>query len=101
MIIKSPYPDVAIPETAFTPFVLERASQLADKAALIDGPSGRVLTYGELLDGIHRVAASSAQRGFVKADVLGILSSNNPEYAIAFHAVSLLGGIVSPINPLY
>ena len=101
MIIKSPYPDVAIPETAFTPFVLQRASQLVDKAALIDGPSGRVLTYGELLDGIHRVAASLAQRGFVKGDVLGILSSNNPEYAIAFHAVSLLGGIVSPINPLY
>jgi acyl-CoA synthetase (AMP-forming)/AMP-acid ligase II len=33
--------------------------------------------------------------------VFGILSPNCPEYAIAFHAVATLGGIVTPINPLY
>ena len=33
--------------------------------------------------------------------MFGILSPNCPEYAIAFHAVATLGGIVTPINPLY
>jgi acyl-CoA synthetase (AMP-forming)/AMP-acid ligase II len=33
--------------------------------------------------------------------VLGIVSPNTPEFAIAFHAVATLGGIVTPINPLY
>ena len=85
MIIKSPYPDITIPDTAFTPFVLQKASSIPDKPALIDGPTGRTITYGELLDRIKRVAASLEKRGFGKGDVLGILSTNCPEYAIAFH----------------
>jgi len=101
MIIKSPYPDITIPDTAFTPFVLQKASSIPDKPALIDGPTGRTITYGELLDRIKRVAASLEKRGFGKGDVLGILSTNCPEYAIAFHAAAWLGGIVTPINPLY
>ncbi|HSE34457.1 MAG TPA: 4-coumarate--CoA ligase family protein [Pyrinomonadaceae bacterium] len=101
MIIKSPYPEVTIPNTAFTPFVLQKASTIPDKPALIDGPTGRTISYAELVDSIQRVAASLEKRGFGKGDVLGILSPNCPEYAIAFHAVSWLGGIVTPINPLY
>src|ERR1043165_175595 len=101
MIIKGPYPDVTIPETALTPFVLQRAPELADKPALIDGPTGRKVSYQQLADSISIVAHNLAQRGFKKGDVFGILSPNCPEYGIAFHAVATLGGIVTPINPLY
>lgn len=101
MIIKSPYPDVTIPETAFTPLVLHRARELGDKPALIEGPTGRTITYSQLEDQIRRVAASLDKRGFRKGEVLGILSPNIPEYAVAFHATALIGGIVTPINPLY
>jgi acyl-CoA synthetase (AMP-forming)/AMP-acid ligase II len=101
MIIKGPYPDVSIPKTALTPFVLHRAEELANKPALIDGPSGRAITYTQLADAISIVAHNLSERGFKKGDVLGILSPNCPEYAIAFHAVATLGGIVTPINPLY
>lgn len=101
MIIKGPYPDTTIPETALTPFVMHRAKELGNKPALIDGPTGRVVTYGQLADSISIVAHNLAQRGFRKGDVCGILSPNCPEYGIAFHAVATLGGIVTPINPLY
>jgi len=101
MIIKGPYPDIAIPETALTPFALRRVMELADKPALIDGPTGRKITYQELADSISIVAHNLSQRGFKKGDVFGILSLNCPEYAIAFHAVATLGGIVTLINPLY
>jgi acyl-CoA synthetase (AMP-forming)/AMP-acid ligase II len=101
MIIKGPYPDVDIPETALTPFVLHRAKELADKPALIEGPSGRTLTYSQLADSISIAAHNLRERGFRKGDVFGILSPNCPEYAIAFHATATLGGIVTPINPLY
>ncbi|HEX7771195.1 MAG TPA: AMP-binding protein [Pyrinomonadaceae bacterium] len=101
MIIKGPYQDVSIPETALTPFVLHRARELGDKPALIDGPTGRKVSYNELADAIAIAAYNLAQRGFKKGDVFGILSPNCPEYAIAFHAVATLGGIVTPINPLY
>src|SRR5215203_2017669 len=101
MIIKGPYPDMSIPETALTPFVLHRAKELGDKPALIDGPTGRTITFARLAGLISIAAYNLAQRGFKKGEVLGIVSPNCPEYAIAFHAVATLGGIVTPINPLY
>jgi acyl-CoA synthetase (AMP-forming)/AMP-acid ligase II len=101
MIIKGPYQDVSIPEIALTPFVMHRARELGDKPALIDGPTGHKVSYSELADSIAIAAHNLAQRGFKKGDVFGILSPNCPEYAVAFHAVATLGGIVTPINPLY
>jgi acyl-CoA synthetase (AMP-forming)/AMP-acid ligase II len=101
MIIKGPYPDVEIPEIALTPLVLRRASELQNKPALIDGPSGRTITYAQLADFIAIAAHNLKQRGFKKGEVFGILSPNCPDYAIAFHAVATLGGVVTPINPLY
>lgn len=101
MIIKGPYPDVSIPQTALTPFVLHRSQELGDKPALIEGPGGRTISYTQLADSIRIAAHNLAQRGFRKGEVFGILSPNCPEYAIAFHAIATLGGIVTPINPLY
>ncbi|HJP94302.1 MAG TPA: 4-coumarate--CoA ligase family protein [Pyrinomonadaceae bacterium] len=101
MIIKGPYPDVPIPQTALTPFVLRRAKELGDKPALIDGSTGRTISYTQLADLVSIAAHNLSQRGLKKGDVFGILSPNCLEYAIAFHAVATLGGIVTPINPLY
>lgn len=101
MIIKSPHADCEIPLTPLTPFVMRHAERLKDKPALIDGITGQKMTYGELADSIRRVAASLHQRGFKKGDVFAIYSPNVPEYAIAFHAVAVLGGIVTTMNPLY
>ncbi len=101
MIFRGPYPDVAIPDVALTPFVMQRARELAEKPALIDGPSGRTLTFGQLDAGIRHAAAGLARRGFVKGDVLAIYSPNLPEYAVVFHAVAWLGGVNTTVNPLY
>jgi acyl-CoA synthetase (AMP-forming)/AMP-acid ligase II len=101
MIFRAPFPDVTIPDTPITPFVLHKASLLGDKPALIDGPSGRIITYSQLADSIARTAAGLHERGFKQGDVFGILSPNVPEYAIAFHAVASLGGISCTVNPLY
>jgi len=100
MIFRSPYPERDIPETPLTPFVLARARALKDKPALIDALSGRTITYEQLYEAVQRVAAGLAARDFRKGDVFAIYSPNVPEYAIAFHAVSLVGGIVTTLNPL-
>ncbi len=101
MIFRGPFPTVAIPEISVTSFVLQNAADRGNKPALIDGPTGRVLTYSGLVESISKVASSLAERGFKKGEVFGIASSNLPEYAIAFHAIATLGGVCSPINPLY
>jgi acyl-CoA synthetase (AMP-forming)/AMP-acid ligase II len=101
MIFRGPYPDVEIPEVSLTDFIFSSIESFKDKKALIDGPSGRGLTYAEFADAARRVAAGLAQRGFKKGDVCAIFSTNCPDYAVLFHAVAMLGGINTPINPLY
>src|SRR6266849_6479675 len=101
MIFRGPYADVTIPEVSLTDFILKSKPELKDKRALIDGPTGRSLTYSHLEDSVRRTAASLAKRGFKKGDVFGIFSTNCPEYAVAFHAVAMLGGINTTLNPLY
>jgi len=44
---------------------------------------------------------SDLARGIRKGERFAILSPNLPEYAIAFHAVASLGGVVTIVNPLY
>jgi len=101
MIFRGPFPEVSIPDLSLPDFVLQRAAELGSKPALIEGLTGRIVTYAALAQSVRRVAASLALRGFKKGDVFGILSPNLPEYAVIFHGVALLGGIVTPINPLY
>jgi acyl-CoA synthetase (AMP-forming)/AMP-acid ligase II len=101
MIFRSSRSDVGIPDVAITDFVLRHADRLGDKPAMVDGPSGRALTYRQLADGIHRAATGLARRGFRKGDVLAIYSPNLPEYALVFNAVASLGGINTTVNPLY
>ena len=101
MPIASPYPEISIPETALTPFVLERAQELGDKPALIDGPSGRTLTFEQLAGAIRSFAGGLQARGFEKGDTVAILLPNVPEYAVAWHGTAFAGGTVTTVNPLY
>ena len=101
MIHTSPIPDVVLPVEALTPYTMRRAAELADKAAFIDGVSGDILTYGQLDDGIRRLAGGLIARGLGHGDVLAIMAPNCPEYAIVFHGVAFAGGIVTTINPTY
>jgi acyl-CoA synthetase (AMP-forming)/AMP-acid ligase II len=101
MIVKSGSPAVPIPDVSITEYVLRHADRLADKPAIVDGPSGRTLTYRELREAIRRAATGLARRGLRKGDVLAIYCPNCPDYAIAFHAVASLGGINTTVNPLY
>jgi acyl-CoA synthetase (AMP-forming)/AMP-acid ligase II len=97
---RSPYPDVDIPDVPIHTFVLERASELGDKPALIDGPSGRTLTYEALAEGVGKAAAGMAARGLARGDVVGILAPNMPEWALVFHAVSTVGATNTTVNSL-
>src|SRR5260221_1993676 len=101
MIFRGPYPDVSIPEVSITDFIFQRTGEFKDKPALVDGPSGRTLTYGQFEDAVRRSAASLPKKGFWKGEVFGIFSTNCPEFGVAFHAVAMLGGVSTLVNPLY
>jgi len=72
MIHHSPLPDVEIPDLPLTEYVLAGGAGRPDKPALIDGASGRVMTYGalykqirrlEVIDAIPKWAAGKILRG--------------------------------------
>ncbi|MBI5879204.1 MAG: AMP-binding protein [Chloroflexi bacterium] len=101
MIFTSPYPDRTIPDIPYHALILQKAMENKDVPALIDGPSGRTLTFGQVAGGARLIASSLSKRGFGKGDVFAICLPNLPEYAVAFHATLMLGGVVTTANPLY
>lgn len=100
MVISSPYPSVDIPDVSVTDFVLGRAREFGDAPALIDGPSGRRMSYAELADLTERLAGGLAQRGLARGEVVALHSPNLPAYAPLFHGVARAGGVVTTVNPL-
>jgi acyl-CoA synthetase (AMP-forming)/AMP-acid ligase II len=100
-IIRSPYPEVTIPNISLPDFVFADAARRAAKPALIDGPSGRTITYGQLVASARLVAGGLAARGFQQGEVFAIYLPNLPEYAVAYYGVLVAGGINTTINPLY
>ena len=101
MIHPSPLPDVEIPDVPLTDYVLEGAAALGDKPALIDGPTGRTLTYAQLVGAVRSLAGGLVANVFAPGDVLALMSPNLPEYAVVFHAVAMAGGTITTINPTY
>jgi 4-coumarate--CoA ligase len=101
MIHYSPLPDVEIPDLPLTEYALAGGAGQPDKPALIDGASGRVMTYGELEAAIRSLAGGLAAGGFGRGDVLALMAPNGPEYAVVFHGAAMAGGTVTTINPAY
>ena len=101
MIHESPFPPVKIPDSSLVSFVMRHAERLADKPALVDGPSGRSITYGEYATAVASLAGGLSSRGFGKGDVLAIMAPNVPEYAIVFHGAAYAGATVTTVNPTY
>jgi 4-coumarate--CoA ligase len=97
----SPYPDVVIPDVPITEYVLRLADRLADQPALIDGPTGRSYTYGQLKGMIHSFAGGLAARGLGVGDTIALMAPNIPEFAVVFHGAAVAGVAVSTINPTY
>ena len=101
IIHASPLPDVAIPDAALTEFVLRRGTELPDKAAFVEGASGRTVTFAGLSDSIHRFAGALVRRGFQPDDTMALIAPNLPEYAVAFHGIAVAGGVCTTVNPAY
>jgi acyl-CoA synthetase (AMP-forming)/AMP-acid ligase II len=100
MGFRSPHPDVRIPDLPLGDVVFGGAHAHLEHPALVDGLTGRTITFGELVAQIRAVAAGLAALGIRKGDVVALWSPNSPEFAVAFHAVATLGAIVTTANPV-
>ncbi len=100
MAIRSPYADVHLADATVPDFVLAGAAARSDRPAIIDGGTGRVLTYAGLAASVRRAAAGLAARGVARGQVLALCSPNCPEFAVAYYAAASVGAIVTTVNPL-
>jgi acyl-CoA synthetase (AMP-forming)/AMP-acid ligase II len=97
----SGYEAVEAGGTTLHRLVLERADQAGDRSALIDGPSGQMVSYGTLASRVERVAAGLAERGFEAGDVLALWAPNVVQWAGVALGAMAAGGAVTGINPDY
>ena len=93
--------DAAIPTVDLARFALARADELGERPALVDGASGRVLSYRELARQVRSFAAGLGARGFGPGDTFAIFMPNAPEYPVAFYGAIAAGGRCTTVNPLY
>ncbi len=80
---------------------MQHAQRLSSEPALVEGSTGRSLTYAEFTKQVKALAGGLQQRGFGKGDVLAIMAPNVPEYAVAFHGTAWAGSTVTTVNPTY
>ena len=98
MTYRGPRLAIEIPETHLTRFLLDGASRWFDKAAFVDGPTGRTLTYGQWAEGVRRGARGLVARGFRKGDVFAM--SHAPAGARVWKEALLAGEIDLRIWPV-
>jgi acyl-CoA synthetase (AMP-forming)/AMP-acid ligase II len=89
MVIRSPFEDVELAAGSLTAYVLANAGTWGDKPALIDGVTGRAMSYRELAAQVRWAAAGLAAHGVAKGDVLALCSPNCPDFVVAL----LRGGL--------
>ena len=99
-IYTSPFGDIALRDVTITQRLLEGMGG-RDRVAMIDGPSGREWTAGEIADGIRRVAGGLAARGIGPGRCVAIMLPNMPEFVLAFHGAAWAGATVTTVNPTY
>ena len=100
-IIQSRFAPVALTGLTITERLFQGLEHRPDDPVLIDGPTGRSLTAGQLMDGIRRLAGGLAARGMGAGTVIAVLAPNMPEYVVAFHGPLYAGCTVTTLNPSY
>jgi acyl-CoA synthetase (AMP-forming)/AMP-acid ligase II len=101
MPVRSPYPDVEIPEISLFDFLFTGFGESAGAPALIDGTSGATITFGELHGMVGKIAAALAERGIGAGEVVALFAPNTPHYVAVFHGVLRANAIVTSVNSLY
>jgi fatty-acyl-CoA synthase len=79
-------------------WIARRARRHPEATALIDGDSGRAISYAELDDSVSALAAALHELGVRRGDRIAMLMENSPEFAQVLFAAANLGAIAVPVN---
>ncbi|MFD7732149.1 AMP-binding protein [Kitasatospora phosalacinea] len=101
MVFHSDYPPVAPLDRPLHEAVLGDCAtgEHADRPALVDGLTGRSVSYRELDAGSRRLAAGLAEAGVAEGDVVVLFSPNSLAYPLALYGTTRTGAAVAPVDP--
>ncbi|MFI5710395.1 AMP-binding protein [Kribbella sp. NPDC051620] len=101
MVIQSEYPPVDVLDVPLHDAVLGRAQEYGDRIALVDGVTGREISYAQLDQMTRRIAAGFAELGIVHGDTIALHSPNTILYPAVFYGATRAGATVTTVNALY
>jgi long-chain acyl-CoA synthetase len=81
--------------------VLASCRKHPQKTALVDTSCGRRLSYAEYGETVEALARGLVAAGLKPGEVVAIFLCNSWEFAVAYHAATLAGGIPTLLNPTY
>ena len=100
MVLASRYPSRPIPDVSLVQYFRDAVAARTGEVALIDGPTGRSYTFGELLDLSASIAHGLIARGVTPGDRVAFICPNLPEVALAYHGALAAGAVAMMVNPL-
>jgi acyl-CoA synthetase (AMP-forming)/AMP-acid ligase II len=99
---RSTFADIDIPNTSVYDFLFgDLSPEDREATALVDGTTGAVTTFGQMLAQVDAIAGALAARGVTTDTTIGLLCPNAPAFAIVFHGILRAGAVVTTINSLY
>ncbi|WP_374976767.1 AMP-binding protein [Microbacterium trichothecenolyticum] len=101
MTFRSPFPEPVVPAASLQEFIFDDLDPHdAARTAVIDGPTGATLTYGELVERVHAAAAALRARGVTPGAVVALHCANSPAFVITYHAIGAIGATVTTVPVL-
>ena len=100
-VVKSPFPNVHIPETNLYNHIFRDAASLGKKIAIVNGETGREYSLAEIEEKTRRVSSALNRSGFQKGNVLTLVAPNSPEFPVLFLATLASGGVIGTCNPSF
>src|SRR5690349_6179565 len=100
MVLTSRYTSRPIPDISLAAYFREAVAGRTAEVAVVEGPTGRTITFGELLDRSASFAHALIARGVAPGDRVPFVVPNLPEVAIAYHGVIAAGAVAMMVNPL-
>src|SRR5919109_232160 len=101
MLIHSPFLSLEpYPEVPLHHFLAQAAVRHPERPALLF-VDGQQVSYHRLLQASRSLARMLQDGGLQHGERVAIYSPNCPEYAVVTHGISMAGGTLTTLNPLY
>jgi long-chain acyl-CoA synthetase len=91
--------DLPVPDLTVPAIFDEATDRFRDRTALVF--SGRKISFGELRDGVDRLATAFHALGLRKGDRVALYLLNSPQFVLSYFAALKAGGVVTAISPVY